>query len=65
MKFEPKTNSCFLLERHKEALKFLKLVSKENKLREIKNLDDVIDALDLTGHVEYLEGILKDHYINF
>ena len=46
-----------------EALQFITEAYKKGKLDEIENMEDVLDALDISGDLEYALQRLKEFHI--
>lgn len=47
------------------ALVYLKEAYKLNSLNEIENIDYVLECLDISGDLEYLEQKLKENHIDY
>ena len=45
------------------ALEFLSEAYESGTIIDIENMEDVLDALDISQDLEYLEQIIKDNYI--
>ncbi len=47
-----------------EALEFLRKAHKEGRLSEIQNMEQVLDALDISQDLEFARSALSDNHIN-
>lgn len=63
MKFNRNRTYKNLVDDAFEALQFLRDAYENNRLNEIENMDDVLDALDISGDLEYALQRLKDFHI--
>lgn len=62
MRFETKCSSK--VDKAYFALEFLRKATKLKKLNQIKNIDYVLDCLDISSDLEYAEQKLKDYHID-
>ena len=62
-----KTNRMYknAIEDAADALRFLRVAYEENKLAEIENMEDVLQALDISQDLEYAISKLKELSINY
>ena len=63
MKFNRNRTYKNLVDDAFEALQFLRDAYENNRLNEIENMDDVLDALDISGDLEYALQRLKEFHI--
>lgn len=63
MKFNRNRTCKNLVDDAFEALQFLRDAYENNRLNEIENMDDVLDALDISGDLEYALQRLKEFHI--
>lgn len=45
------------------ALEFLKEAFKNDCLNQIENMDEILNALDISQELAYCQKLLNDHYI--
>ena len=63
MKFNTNRTYKSLVDDAFEALLFLRDAYENNKLNEIENMDEVLNALDISGELAYALQRLKDFHI--